>query len=79
MVVHRGAPLAVQAERITMVNACVALDRSRDDRSRSRGLIGIDDPAVLYTEWARHAAWRARGRLADLIDTLPFDQPPEAV
>ena len=61
MVVHRGAPLTAQAERITMVNAYVALDRSRDDQSRSRDLIGIDDPAVLYTEWARHAAWRARG------------------
>ena len=79
MVVHRGAPLSAQAERITMVNAYVALDRTRDDQSRSRDLIGIDDPAVLYTEWARHAAWRAQGRLADLIDTLPFDQPPEAV
>ena len=29
--------------------------------------------------WARHVAWRARGRLADLIDTPPFDQPPDAV
>ena len=26
-----------------------------------------------------HVAWRARGRLADPIDTLPFDQPPDAV
>ena len=79
MVVHRGAPLTAQAERITMVNAYVALDRTRDDQSRSRDLIGIDDPAVLYTEWARHVAWRAQGRLADLIDTLPFGQPAEAV
>ena len=79
MVVHRGAPLTAQAERITMVNAYVALDRTRDDQSRSRDLIGIDDPAVLYTEWARHVAWRAQGRLAGLIDTLPFGQSPEAV
>jgi len=79
MVVHRGAPLTAQAERITMVNAYVALDRSRDDQSRSRDLIGIDDEAALYTEWAKHVAWRAQGRLGDLIATLPFNQHPEAV
>ncbi len=72
MVVHRGAPLDGQAERITMVNAYVALDRSGADQSRSRDLIGVDDPELLYTEWARHAAWRAAGRLEELVDSLPF-------
>jgi len=79
MVVHRGAPLAAPGERITMVNAYVALDRSRDDQSRFRDLMGVDDAAVLYTEWARHAAWRAQGRLGTLIETLPFHQEPDAV
>ena len=79
MVVHRGAPLTAQAERITMVNAYVALDRTGNDQSRTRDLIGIDDDAALYTEWAKHAAWRAQGRLGDLIETLPFNQEPEAV
>jgi len=72
MVVHRGAPLTDQAERITMVNAYVALDRSKADQSRSRDLIGVDDEAVLYTEWVRHAAWRAEGRLAALAGTTEF-------
>ena len=78
MVVHRGAPLTEAAERTTMVNAYVALDTSGSDQTRSRDLIGVDDPSVLYTEWARHAAWRARSRLDDLIATLPFDQEPDA-
>ena len=77
MVVHRGAPLTAPAERITMVNGYVAMDRSRDDQSRSRDLIGIDDDAVLYAEWARHAAWRATGRLEDLLDDLDFGVGPE--
>ena len=72
MVVHRGAPLDSPAERITMVNAYVALDRSGDDQSRSRDLIGLDDPEVLYAEWVRHAAWRAAGRLNALIDEVGF-------
>ena len=79
MVVHRAAPLAERAERITMVNAYVAMDRSRDDQSRMRDLFGIDDEAAIYTELARHAAWRAQGRLGALIETLPFHREPEAV
>ena len=72
MVVHRGGPLDSAAERITMVNGYVSLDRSGDDQSRSRDLVGVDDPAVLATEWARHAAWRGVGRLEKLVDDLPF-------
>ena len=77
--VHRGAPLSEAAERITMVNGYVALDRTRDDQSRTRDLIGIDDPTVLYAEWARHAAWRAQGRLAALSDRVSFDSSPDEV
>jgi hypothetical protein len=72
MVVHRGAPLTAAAERITMVNAYVAMDRSRADQSRSRDLIGIDDPVTLYSEWTKHVAWRAEGRLAELVRTAEF-------
>ena len=79
MVVHRGAPLAAPAERITMVNAYVSLDRRRDDQSRMRDLFGIDDEGVVYTELAKHAAWRAQGRLGALIETLPYHREPEAV
>ena len=56
-----------------MVNGYVSLDHSSDDQSRSRDLIGIDDPALLATEWARHVAWRGVGRLQTLIDDLPFN------
>jgi hypothetical protein len=79
MVVHRGGPLTEQAERITMVNGYVALDPNRDDQSRSADLIGVDDPTCLYAEWARFAAWRSRGRLDQLIDTLEFTDDVEAV
>ncbi|MED5600767.1 MAG: hypothetical protein VX752_07415 [Actinomycetota bacterium] len=78
MVVHRGAPLDSPAERITMVNAYVALDRTGDDQSRSRDLIGVDDPEVLYAEWVRHVTWRAAGRLESLGDSVPFGIGPGA-
>lgn len=72
MVVHRGAPLTEQAERITMVNAYVATDRTRADQSRSRDLIGVDDESYLYREWTGHVAWRAQGRLAALVESTEF-------
>lgn len=77
MVVHRGAPLAAPGERITMVNAYVALDTSKDDQSRSRDLIAVDPADALYAEWARHAAWRARTRLERLEETMAFGVGPE--
>lgn len=72
MVVHRGAPLSAPGERISMVNAYVALDTSGDDQHRHKDLTLVDDPEVLYTEWAKHAAWRARNRLDRLIEELNF-------
>lgn len=72
MVVHRAGPLRRLCERTTMVNGYVALDTSLDGQSRLADLIGVDDPEVLYTEWARFAAWRARGRLDALIGALEF-------
>ncbi len=72
MVVHRGAPLNAQAERITMVNAYVSLDRTKADQSRSRDLISVDDEGVLYAEWVKHVAWRAGGRLEALVDSTEF-------
>jgi len=78
MVVHRGAALRTPGERITMVNGYVSTDTSRDDQSRTVDLVPVDDHEVLYTEWARHAAWRARGRLDRLIDDLEFGIDPAA-
>ena len=77
MIVHRGAELTAPAERITMVNAYVSLDRSRADQNRSRDLITVDDHGVLWTEWSRHVAWRAAGRLDELVHGMPFTSDPE--
>ena len=79
MVVHRAAPLHAPGERITMVNGYVATDTTLDEQARSIDLIGIDDHETLFTEWARHAAWRASGRLDNLIDSLEFTSDRDAV
>jgi len=72
MVVHRAGPITEPCERISMVNGYVATDTTSDEQSRSGDLIGIDDPQALYAEWAKYAAWRAHGRLGNLIDSLAF-------
>ena len=79
MVVHRAAPLAELTERISMVNGYIALDTSRDDQSRTADLIIVDDHESLWTEWAKTAAWRARGKLQSLIDELEFTGDRDAV
>lgn len=77
MVVHRAGPLGSLDERISMVNGYVALDTSLDEQSRSADLIVVDDHEVLWTEWAKMAAWRASGRLATLVNDLAFTNDPE--
>ncbi len=77
MVVHRGGPLTAKAERITMVNGYVALDTSFEMQSRMADLKHVDDPELLYFEWARFAAWRARSRLDTVIDTIGYGVSPE--
>jgi hypothetical protein len=72
MVVHRGAALTEKAERITMVNGYVALDPEVDIQSRSVDLINIDDPNILFYDWTRYAAWRAKSRLESIIDSVGF-------
>ncbi len=79
MVVHRAGPLFSLNERISMVNGYVALDTSVDEQSRSGDLINVDDPNVLFTEWAKMAAWRSHSRLGTLIDQLPFTDDKDAV
>jgi len=73
MVVHRGAALNKQGERISMVNGYVAMDASKEDQHRHKDLTLVDDGEVLYTEWAKHAAWRARSRLDNLLENMPFN------
>ena len=79
MVVHRGAPLTKPRERITIVNGYVSTNCLVDDQSRSRDLIGIDDPASLYTEWAKHTSWRTQNRLKIIVDPMSFNQIPKQV
>lgn len=76
MVVHRGGPLSVAAERITMVNGYISTDVTRDDQTRHQDLFHVDDPQTLSAEWARYAAWRAQQRLGRLINDLPIGLDP---
>lgn len=79
MVVHRAAPLTELSERITMVNGYVSMDRTIDEQSRCRDLIAVDDHNVLWTEWAKFAAWRSVGKLEALIVGLGFTSDRDAV
>lgn len=79
MVVHRAGPLFSSGERISMVNGYVALDTTIDEQARNADLIEVDDPAVLYTEWAKMVAWRSGDRLASLVDELDFGADPSDV
>lgn len=72
MVVHRGAPLHQPGERISMVNGYVSTDTSLDDQHRHKDLTVIDPPELLYAEWARHTAWRTKGKLDTLLKELQF-------
>ena len=49
------------------------------DQHRHKDLTLVDDPECLYAEWARHAAWRARNRLDNLITELTFTPDRKAV
>lgn len=79
MVVHRAGPLFSPGERISMVNGYVSLDTALEEQARNRDLMVVDDPNVLYTEWAKMAAWRTQSRLATLIDELDFVGDKESV
>lgn len=79
MVVHRAGPLFSLDERISMVNGYVALDTQLDDQSRSADLFVVDDHEVLFTEWAKMAAWRSQERLSAVVESMPFTSDKDAV
>ena len=79
MIVHRGAALNTPGERITMVNGYIATDTAGDDQHRHKDLTLVDDPETLYTEWAKHAAWRAQGRLNTLLSELAYTSDRKAI
>jgi hypothetical protein len=63
-----------------MVNGYVALDAMLGEQSRTRELVCIDDPNVVWTQWARFVAWRASARLYQLVETPAFGiRPYEAI
>jgi len=79
MVVHRAGPLTAPGERISMVNGYVAMDPSCGDQSRTVDLLAVDDPEVLFAEWARFAAWRAGQRLEHLTESIEFGMDRDLV
>ena len=79
MVVHRGAPLNTAGERISMVNGYVSTNCALDDQHRHKDLTLVDDPVVLYAEWAKHSAWRAKQRLDELVNTMQFNPNSDAI
>lgn len=79
MVVHRGGALNKVGERISMVNGYVSTNTSLDDQHRHKDLTLVDDPEVLYAEWAKHSAWRAKNRLDTLIAEISFNSDRTAV
>ena len=79
MVVHRAGPLDELCERISMVNGYVSVDTSTDEQSRTINLVEVDDHEVLWTEWAKFAAWRSQGRLGRLLRELEFTSDRHAV
>lgn len=71
-VCHRAQGLTHVGERITMVNSYVSRDVRYPDSCRIVDLkgkyeMGYDPQDVLFGEWGRHKAWRAKSRLNMLI------------
>jgi hypothetical protein len=79
MVVHRATRLRKRAERITLVNGYIPRDTSCADPCTVEALKRVDPHHVILTEWARHKAWLARGRLDRLIAELPFTDDRAAI
>ena len=71
-VVHRAERLLHPAQRTTMVISFVPASVAFDDNNN---LARVDQWAMpgAAAELARHCAWRARARLAELIETLPIN------
>jgi len=62
-----------------MVNGYVSTNTTLDDQHRHKDLTTVDDPQVVYTEWAKHSAWRAKGRLDTLLNQLAFGTDSDIV
>ncbi len=79
MVVHRATKLTKAAERITLVNGYVPLAADVEDACRFPDLTLVDPHHVLFTEWARHKAWLAIGKLNEMTADIPFTDDREVI
>lgn len=61
-------------ERITMVNGYVPADVTHPDFTAFDQIYRIDPPEVISGEYARHAAWMGRERLAHTLAQAPGEQ-----
>ncbi len=61
-------------ERITMVNGYVPADMAHPDFTAFDQIYRIDPPEVISGEYARHAAWMGRERLAHTLAQVPGRQ-----
>lgn len=71
-VVHRAAPLDKAAERTTFIVTYAASELSLPEVDSLRPYTAMGPSHVAYSEWARYKAWRARARIDQLLDELPF-------
>ena len=72
LVVHRGASVTKGDERTTLVQSFVPDTPNYADISKLVDCKLVDDPDVLYTEWARYKAFLAQRRLTQFIEEVPF-------
>jgi hypothetical protein len=87
-ILHRAAPLRTPGYRVSVVTSYDTRDVSYPDPNRFyfvAGGFGDVDPnarlerACRYVEYARHKAWRLRGRLDDFIREVPWTDDRETV
>jgi hypothetical protein len=85
---HRATPLLSDSERISMITSYDTRDVRYPDPNRVyfvKGGFGATDPnsslerKYRYVEYARHMAWRTRGRLADFIEDSPWTDDREKI
>lgn len=87
-ILHRAAPLNRPGDRISLVTSYDTKDVRFPDPNRfyfvAGGFGDVDPNARLerycrYVDYARHMAWRTRGRLADFIDGIEWTDDRERV
>lgn len=78
MIVHRAARLLQPADRITIVPGMVSSNTRVPDPTARRDIATYGEPGIA-AELARHSAWQAQSRLADLVNNLPMNADRESI